>query len=117
VAWGAHAYLRGWGVGQRDSDWESSEDAMLPAYIQHGVHTAEAAVMSLFSIPRQVAEPMASVFRSRYGPVKLGEAFRLRNFIETADDGVWDEALRMSPLDASPSDLRVVWRQMRGLPT
>ena len=116
VAWGAHAYLRSWGLGRTDSGRQAPEEAMLPAYIQHGVHTPEAAVVSLLSVPRQVAEPLASVYRGRNGPIRAGEAKRLREFVEQADVDIWREALRISTLDVDPGDMRAVWRQMRGLP-
>lgn len=116
VAWGAHAYLRGWGIGQpKDSEWESTEDAMLPAYIQHGVHTPEAAVASLLSIPRQLAEPIGGVYRELYGRLQPAEAGRLRKFVENADVQVWQAAVERSNLQVSAADVRSVWRQMRGL--
>jgi replicative superfamily II helicase len=117
VAWGAHAYVRGWGMSQpTQSKWEKSEGAMLPAYIQHGVNTPEAAVLSLLNVPRQIAEPLAGIYRSAHGSLQPDEVGKLREFAETSSVDVWDAALAKSFLQVNAKDLRVVWRQMRGLP-
>ena len=45
ISWGAHAYLRGWSLRRQRSEAELRPvDAMLPAFIQYGVRTSEAAV-------------------------------------------------------------------------
>lgn len=117
-SWGAHAYLKGWGMNQPESsDWQHQESSMLPAYIQYGVHTPEAVVASLFSVPRQLAEPMGSIYREEHGKLSPDTSSQFRDFIETADSTTWSKVVSRSSLanSVSAADLRTVWRQMQGL--
>ncbi|MDN7726281.1 DEAD/DEAH box helicase [Burkholderia gladioli] len=118
ISWGAHAYIRGWNLGGKEKADEQSMDAlMLPAYIQHGVNTPEAAVASLFSVPRLMAEPLATCFRANEGRLSPDNVRRFRTFIEQADEKTWGEALKNSKLagKVAPAQARAVWRRMRGL--
>jgi hypothetical protein len=119
ISWGAHAYIRGWNLQDKDriSDEQDMNAAMLPAYIQHGVNTPEAAVASLFSVPRLMAEPLGKCFRDTAGPLTPKNVREFRSFIEQADEKVWDAALANSKLagKVTPAQARSVWRRMRGL--
>ncbi|MGH7509809.1 MAG: DEAD/DEAH box helicase [Gemmatimonadales bacterium] len=117
LSWGAHAYLRGWSLLAGDETTVAPADEMLPAYIQHGVRTPEAAVASLFGVPRQFAEPFGALYRERYGQLTPDRTPEFLTFVEDADIGLWQEATQRSSLSDSidPSDVRVVWRQMQGL--
>ncbi|WP_287497480.1 hypothetical protein [Pandoraea sp. CB10b_02] len=118
ISWGAHAYIRGWNLGGKGEINEQSMDAlMLPAYIQHGVNTPEAAVASLFSVPRLMAEPLAKCFRAAEGRLTPDNVKQFRAFIEQADEKTWGLALENSKLKGkvAPAQARAVWRRMRGL--
>jgi helicase len=117
ISWGAHAYMRGWGlrISGRDIDL-APEEGMLGAYIQYGVHTPEAAVASLLGVPRQFAEPFASVYRDEYGKLSPQDTPQFKDFVEQADHGLWGKVVsRSSVRDLAPDDVRRVWRQMQGL--
>ncbi len=118
ISWGAHAYLKGWTMRKstRLADPMPS-DLMLPAYIQYGVHSPEAAIASLLSIPRQLAEPFGQEYRRHHGSLAPEQAPLFRAFIEQANSTIWDRVTAESPLSsyADPADLRYVWRQMQGL--
>ena len=66
ISWGAHAYIRGWSL-RSGSNEVDSEGRMLPAYIQYGVRSPEAAVASVLGIPRQFAESAGEIFRAEHG--------------------------------------------------
>jgi hypothetical protein len=91
---------------------------MLPSYIQYGVHSPEAAVASLLGVPRQLAEPVAAAFRTTHGELAPEKASTFKEFVEKADVAVWRAAVLDSRLAAhlDPSDVRMMWRQMQGLP-
>jgi hypothetical protein len=118
MAWGAHAYIRGW-VLRKSSDAPdlSPKEAMLGAYIQYGVHTPEAAVASLLGVPRQFAEPLGSHYRERFGELSPETAAGFKSFVEEADQNTWRDVLESSDLAGAvdPGDVRLVWRQMWGL--
>lgn len=118
VSWGAHAYLRGWLMESGRAGEILGREGMLPSYIQYGVNTPEAAVASLFGLPRQFAEPMGLEFRARHGPLSPEETKAFQEFVESADTGTWDRVVQRSPLAGAirGSDARSVWRQMQGLP-
>lgn len=117
ISWGAHAYIRGWNLQDKTSDEQNMDALMLPAYIQHGVSTPEAAVASLFSVPRLMAEPLGNCFRETAGPLTPKNVRQFRTFIEQADERTWDMALSNSKLagKVTPAQARAVWRRMRGL--
>lgn len=117
VSWGAHAYIRGWQMKTDSSDNSiSSGDAMLPAYIQYGVHSPEAAVASLLGVPRQFAEPIAAEFRKQHGTLKPEDASKFKSYVEQADNRIWELAVSQSSMANSvdPADVRSVWRRMQG---
>jgi helicase len=118
ISWGAHAYIKGWSMRSGKTDAKPTiNDLMLPAYIQHGVNTPEAAVAALFGVPRLMAEPIAKTYRQRQGDLTPETVEKFRSFIEHADDSVWDEAVQQSRLHnkIEGKQVRGVWRQMRGL--
>jgi helicase len=118
ISWGAHAYVRGWALRNTASASEAeSSGFMLPAYIQHGVHTPEAAVASLFGVPRLIAEPMADHFRNSFGNLMPENTREFRQFIERGDDKMWEAVVSNSRLSGKVSGtvVRRVWRKMRGL--
>lgn len=117
LSWGAHAYLRGWSLQVGGETAVAPSDEMLPAYIQHGVRTPEAAVASLFGVPRQFAEPFGALYRERHGQLTPDRTPEFLTFVEGADAGLWREATNRSALSHAidPEDARVVWRQMQGL--
>ena len=116
ISWGAHAYLRGWGMRSEKEAELSAEDRMLGSYIQYGVHSPEAAVVSLMGIPRQFAEPFAAAYRDKNGQLLPDKSSTLRDFIENADNKLWSDVAARSRLATKldPADIRYVWRQMHG---
>lgn len=119
ISWGAHAYIKGWSMRSGKADQKPTiNDLMLPAYIQHGVNTPEAAVAALFGVPRLMAEPIAATYRNKEGTLTPETVERFRSFIEHADNSVWDEAVKQSRLanKIEGKQVRGVWRKMRGLP-
>jgi helicase len=118
VAWGAHAYLRGLVLTNNAvMDASSAEQQMLPAYIQYGVRTPEAAVAGLLGVPRQLAEAVGEDYRDRYGNLQPKETSRLRDHVERADRADWSRILDRSALAGrvDPGDVWHVWRHMQGL--
>jgi superfamily II DNA/RNA helicase len=118
IAWGAHAYIRGWSLHNAGKVTAADPiGMMLPAYIQHGVHTPEAAVASLIGVPRLVAEPMATRFRQTEGALTPESAHHFKEFVEMANDAIWSEVVSQSKLAGriGGRDVRSVWRKMRGL--
>lgn len=115
VSWGAHAYFGGWSMASPEKDIAPSL-AMLPAYIQYGVHTPEATVASLLGVPRQFAESFADEFRTLFGPLEPAGASKFRAFVEDADEGRWQSIVKRAGLtDIDPRDAMLVFRQMQGL--
>lgn len=118
ISWGAYAYIRGWNMTRPDqSEMVAPNDKMLPAYIQYGVNTPEAAVAALLDVPRQFAEPLGSEYRDIHGTLKPEDANQFRQFLDSADKELWKRAISRSSMAAvvDPNDIRTVWRQMRGL--
>jgi helicase len=118
ISWGAHAYIRGWAMrsGRSHEDLPPT-DAMLPSYIEHGVRTPEAAVASLLSVPRQLAETFADEYRTRSGPLTPEGAPAFREYLERTDAQTWRRVVEGSSLagHVDSDDVRTVWRQMQGL--
>jgi hypothetical protein len=97
ISWGAHAYIRGWSMRQpAASESMSPDDAMLPAFIQYGVKTPEAALASLLSVPRQLAEPFGVEFRKKHGAMKPEESSAFKVFLEEADLESWGNVVAQS---------------------
>jgi helicase len=118
VAWGAHAYLRGLGLTNRETlEASTPEQQMLPAYIQYGVRTPEAAVAGLLGVPRQLAEAVGEDYRDRHGKLGSKDANRLKDHVERADLADWGRILDRSALagQVDPGDVLQVWRHMQGL--
>lgn len=115
ISWGAHAYIKGW-LMSRSSENLSSYELMLPAFIEYGVRTPEAAVASLFNIPRQFAEAFGEEYRFHYGPLHPNRTAHFKTFIESANPYIWDKVVRNSPLadKIDSRDLLRVWKQMQG---
>lgn len=114
VSWGAHAYMKGWLMGKAEGS-ASASDAMLPSYIQYGVHTPEAAVAALLGIPRQFAEPFAEIYRKKHGSLQPEHAGRFKDFVEAADSATWKSVVSNSSVpEISSDDARLVVRQMQG---
>lgn len=92
-------------------------ELMLPAYIQHGVRTPEAAVASLFGVPRLFAESAGSVYRKEHGDLAPARVPAFRAYLESADTKLWGRVVEGSALagKVAPEDVRLVWRRMRGL--
>jgi succinate dehydrogenase flavin-adding protein (antitoxin of CptAB toxin-antitoxin module) len=90
---------------------------MLPAFIQYGVRTPEAALASLLSVPRQFAEAVGAEYRERHGTLSPEEAGVFKKFIEDADAQLWSAIVARSPMadQIDPSDVRAVWRQIQGI--
>ncbi|MCU0527450.1 MAG: DEAD/DEAH box helicase, partial [Elainella sp. Prado103] len=118
ISWGTHAYLRGWFMRQPQESTEiSPSDLMLPAYIQYGVRTPEAAVASLLGVPRPFAEAFGEEFRRTNGELIPSEAGRFKEFVESADEQRWNSVVERSEVESvNPIDVRRVVRQMQGLP-
>lgn len=115
LSWGAHAYLRGWVRSKNVTDLDS-DAAMLPAYIQYGVRTPEAAVGSLLGVPRAFAESFASHYRNREGVLKPEETTKFRDYVRKASVADWTEVVSRSSVGGvEAADLRIVVRQMQGI--
>lgn len=103
LSWGAHAYARSWGL--RATRELPAPERMLPAYLQFGVSTPEAAVASLLGVPRPLAEAVGQVWREERGVLTPENAGELRRMVEGADEATWGRVLKRSPwadtLDAS----------------
>lgn len=118
ISWGTHAYLRGWLMTGQGSEQLPPEDKMLPAYMQYGVHTPEAAVASLLGVPRPFAEAVGEQYRERSGPLTPENAAAFQSYVESADNAVWDQVIIRSGVQGvRPADLRKVFRQMQGFTT
>lgn len=116
MSWGTHAYLRGWLMGGQVPEEVRPEDAMLPAYVQYGVQTAEAAVAALLGVPRPFAEAVGQVYRERAGALTPDGAQAFRGFVEDAGVDEWRLVIgRSGVADVQPEELRKVYRQMHGL--
>lgn len=118
ISWGAHAYMRAWMLQQNKSaDKTATEDLMLPAYIQYGVSTPEAALASLLSMPRPLAEQFGALYREKNGSLMPEDALKFKAFLEDSPTGAWSEVLGKSRLagKVSADDARAVWRGMQGL--
>lgn len=117
IAWGAHAYTRGWSMQGDEALEVRPQDAMLGAYIQFGVSTPEAAVASLLGVPRQFAEAFGAEYRERRGAITPERASEFKEFVEVADANDWRKVAARTPLAGAvdPADLRAVVRQMQGL--
>jgi helicase len=116
VSWGAHAYLKSWGI-RHDKEVEiEAKDRMLGAYIQYGVNSPEAAVASLLGIPRQFADGFATEYCEIHGKLTPDNSSVFKDFIETADSKTWNRVTLRSRLAAKidSEDVRYVWHQMRG---
>jgi helicase len=119
IAWGAHAYSRGWSLQSRRSiDSLDPAVQVLPAYIQFGVPTPESVVCSLLGVPRGFAQAIGEIYVGRHGSLRPEDTSRLREFVEGAEVDIWSEAKSRSSFasDLDPADMRHVWRQMQGLP-
>lgn len=115
ISWGAHAYFRGWLFNSKVKDI-NPEYKMLGSYIQYGVKTPEAALVSLLGIPRPFAEPFGDLYRTNHGTIKPDDSIKLKKFVENAEVSVWEKVIDKSSVqNISPEDLRTVWRQMNGL--
>jgi hypothetical protein len=116
ISWGAHAYLRGWLMSRPASEQIAPEDRMLPAYVQYGVHTPEAAVASLLGVPRPFAESMGQQYRERSGPLIPENAVAFQAYVESADDSIWQQVVeRAGVTGVRSADIRKVFLQMHGM--
>lgn len=89
---------------------------MLPAYVQYGVHTPEAAVASLLGVPRPFAEAMGQQYRERSGPLSPENAGAFKTYVESADDATWRQVVERAAVpDVRSTDIRKVFLQMQGL--
>lgn len=117
ISWGTHAYLRGWLMTGVPAD-QPPEDKMLPAYMQYGVHSPEAAIASLLGIPRPFAEAMGTLYRQGNGPLTPETTTRFKSYVESADERAWGSVIeRSGVVGVNAADIRVVLRQMQGLAT
>jgi hypothetical protein len=117
ISWGTHAYIRSWLTQGNASTANDPSTSMLPAFIQYGVRTPEAALASLLSVPRQFAEAVGAEYRERHGTLSPEEAGVFKKFIEDADAQLWSAIVARSPMadQIDPSDVRAVWRQIQGI--
>jgi helicase len=124
ISWGAHAYVKGWTLQNSAAAGRlSAQDLMLPAYIQHGVRTPEAAVAALLGVPRLLAEPIGKQYRELRGALQPKDAAALKSFVdlksfvESAKSTTWDAAVGQSKLAGHVSGKAAmsVWKRMRGL--
>lgn len=114
MSWGAHAYLRGWGMTQSTNI--APKDAMLPSYIQYGVHSPEAAVASLLGIPREFAEAFGSEYIERFGQLSPEKTGAFKTFVEESDEKRWKSVISKSSLNSvDPGDMNTVFRSMQGI--
>jgi hypothetical protein len=116
ISWGAHAYTRGWMLRTKNES-PAPQEQMLPAYIQHGVDTPEAALASLLGVPRNIASGFSNYYRQKVAPIKPADGPKYRAFIEGADVATWTGAIDASSLKGQidPADIRHVWRKMQGV--
>jgi hypothetical protein len=117
VSWGAHAFMRGRDMLSGQDVDRTSEEHMLPAYIQYGVNTPSSVLASILGVPRQVASRIAELYDATNGVLKPEDGTKFRTFLETSPVEVWRDALsgtRIADL-ASPDDIRSVWRDAQGL--
>lgn len=112
LSWGAHAYTQSWMM--HNDQPLSPEALMLPAYLQHGVGSPEAAVAALLGVPRALAEPFAARWRADHGPLTPAQAPALRAEVERADVSLWAEVLARSPWSGrvDPAELHSVLRRL-----
>ena len=118
VSWGAHAYLRGLALSNGAAlEASTPQEQMLPAYIQYGVHSPEAAIAGLLGVPRQFAEAIGEEFREQHGPIQPESTARLKEYLEGSDQATWNRVVDRSPLSGriDPDDAWEVWRQIQGL--
>ncbi|MCA9250440.1 MAG: DEAD/DEAH box helicase [Phycisphaerales bacterium] len=116
MSWGTHAYLRGWLLGNESADDSMPDEKMLPAYMQYGVCTPEAAVASLLGVPRPFATAFGAVYRERFGQLTPDAAENFRTFVEQASTQDWREVTSISGVEhVDPDDVRKVYRQMQGI--
>jgi hypothetical protein len=114
LSWGAHAYARSHTlVGSED---QAPADRMLPAYLQHGVDSPEAAVAALVGLPRPLARAAGELWRERKGRLQPGQARELRDFVEGADLGTYADLVERSSWRGAvrPEDAATVVRGMMG---
>jgi hypothetical protein len=115
ISWGAHAYFRGWLMTGVPAE-QPPEDKMLPAYMQYGVHSPEAAIASLLGVPRPFAEAMGDLYRQGNGPLTPATTTRFKTYVESADERAWGSVVERSGVaGVNASDIRNVLRQMQGL--
>lgn len=117
VSWGAHAFMRGRDMLDGDKADQTSEEHMLPAYIQYGVNTPSSVLASILGIPRQLSSRIAAQYDKQNGALKPEDGRKFRNFLETSTVEVWRDALSGTNIDrlATAEDLRLVWRDAQGL--
>jgi hypothetical protein len=115
MSWGTHAYLRGWLMTGVPAE-QPPEDKMLPAYMQYGVHSPEAAIASLLGVPRPFAEAMGTVYKQGNGPLTPETTTRFKSYVESADERAWGSVVERSGVaGVNAADIRTVLRQMQGL--
>lgn len=116
ISWGTHAYVRGW-LATGEAHDLPPEEKMLPAYLQYGVRTPEAAVASLLGVPRPFAEAMGEMYRENTGALTPDTAQQFRVYVESVDQNAWQEVVnRAGVRGVRSSDIFTVFRQMQGLP-
>lgn len=115
ISWGTHAYLRGWLLGAAEGQ-STVEDRMLPAFIQYGVNTPEAAVASLLGVPRPFARAFGELYRQQFGELSPEHVGNFKEVVEQADTASWQTVTTTSGVaDVNASDARAVFRAMQGI--
>lgn len=117
VSWGAHAFMRGRDMLDGEKVDQTSEEHMLPAYIQYGVNTPSSVLASILGVPRQLSPRIAARYHEDNGAMKPEDGTKFRNFLETSTVEVWRDALAGTNLAGlvTAEDLRSVWRDAQGL--
>lgn len=116
LSWGTHAYLRSWMFSRESSESDASGDRMLPAYIQYGVNTPEAAVASLLGVPRSFATAFGDLYREQYGPLTPENVSEFRAFAESAESEVWNQVVERAGIQGVRAEhIHAVMSELQGV--
>ena len=114
--WGLSALSKLPGSGL---DWDVLSEAdrkklnLLPAFLYHGVDTAEAVLLRMNQVPRSVAKSLGVRMRQGAGEGHTLSVNEAREFIRNLSPGDW-QASRPKESTLSGSQYRDVWRLLSG---
>lgn len=111
-AWGLSSLMQTAGLQDAGdlSDEEKRKINMLPSMIFHGVHTEEAVLMRMNSVPRRIAENLGSMFSDNNGDKT---AVAARNFLRVLPPSDWHDA-RPQGAVMDGKDYKKIWQLLSG---